>query len=408
MFTGTNLKYASAHNLRIVLDTIRLYGPVPRKEIAQRTELRLQTVSNITRKLLDEELIIETKRPQEGRGAPTSLLNLNADGAFSVGLDFDREHFTGVLVDFLGNVRQRITIDVHFPKPDEALSLMVDVVNRLIEQEEANKDRVWGVGVALPGPLGISEGSVVTNVANPSDFPGWTNVPVTSRLNQQLKLPIYIENNASAAAVGESWYGRGQHIKSFFYVFFGVGLGGGLVINNRPYDGHNGNAGEIGVAPSASFNKGSNGLAMSHLGAFFSLPVLSRELKKQGIEVSHPEDLGGLFQEKNTVLLEWLDQAITQLAPLILTVECILDPEAIFLGGRYPEEMIQFIKEQLERILPELRVEDNMAHPQLFCATAGEDATALGVATLPMYSSFAPIPEVLMKQGNGKQITNPT
>ncbi len=408
MFTGTNLKYASAHNLRIVLDTIRLYGPLPRKDIAQRTELRLQTVSNITRKLLDEELIAETKRPQEGRGAPTSLLNLNADGAFSVGLDFDREHFTGVLVDFLGKVRQRISIDVHFPKPDEALGLMVDVVHQLIKQEGVNKDSIWGVVVALPGPLGISEGSVVTNVANPCDFPGWTNVPVTSRLHELLDLPIYIENNASAAAVGESWYGRGQHIKSFFYVFFGVGLGGGLVINNRPYEGHNGNAGEIGVAPSASLKKGSNHLTMSHLGAFFSLPTLSQELIKQGIEVSHPEDLGALFQDKNTVLFDWLDQAITQLAPLILTVECILDPEAIFLGGRYPEEMIMFIKEKLEQILPTLRVEENMAHPQLFCATAGEDATALGVSTLPMYSSFAPIPEVLMKQANGKQITNPT
>lgn len=144
----------------------------------------------------------------------------------------------------------------------------------------------------------------------------------------------------------------------------------------------------------------------SHLGAFFSLPMLSQELKKQGRAVSHPEDLGELFQEKDPILLDWLDQAITQLAPFILTVECILDPEAIFLGGRYPEEMIRFIKERLEQILPELRVEDKMPHPQLYCATAGEDATALGVATLPMYSSFAPIPEVLMKQANGKQITN--
>ena len=66
MLTGTNLKYARAHNLRIVLETIRLFGPLPRKDIAQRTELRLQTVSNITRKLLDADLILEVDRLQEG------------------------------------------------------------------------------------------------------------------------------------------------------------------------------------------------------------------------------------------------------------------------------------------------------------------------------------------------------
>ena len=398
MLTGTNLKYARAHNLRIVLETIRLFGPLSRKEITERTELGLQTVSNITRKLLDADLILEADRLQEGRGAPTSLLNLNAQGAFSIGLDFDREHFTGVLVDFLGNVCQRVSHSVLFPMPENAMTLMADSVNKLIQCQGASRKRIWGVGVGLPGPLGISEGSVVTNVVNPSAFPGWDNVPIADILAERLGLPVFIENNASAAAVGERWYGRGKHIRDFFYLFFGVGLGGGLVLNGRPYDGHNGNAGEIGAIPTSSGRHLPTGLVNPHLGVFFSLPVLAKLLEREDVNISHPEELGDLFERKHEVVMDWLEEGIAQLAPFTLAIECLIDPGAIFLGGRYPGPVIRYIKDRLDGVLPTLRFEEKMAHPQLYCATAGKDATALGVATLPMYSSFAPIPEVLMKR----------
>ncbi len=397
MLAGTNLKYAKAHNLRIVLETIRLHEPIARKTIAHHTGLRLQTVSNITRQLLKARLIQEADRLQEGRGAPVTPLALHPGGAFTVGLDFDREHITGVLMDFRGQVRQRVAYEVFFPPPEEAIDLMVKAVETLVQAADIDMNRLWGIGIGLPGPLGVSEGSRSVNVVNPTAYPGWMNVPIADLLEARLNLPVFIENNASAAAVGERWYGKGRHIENFFYLFFGVGLGGGLILNGRPYDGHNGNAGEIGAVPTPTDLTPSIGLKKPHLGAFFSLPVIAGFLKPSGVEISHPAELGDLFDQKNQVLLNWLDQGIAQLAPFILTIECLIDPEAIFLGGQYPEPMIRYIKERLKETLPERRIEDGMAHPQLYCATAGDDATALGAATLPMFSSFAPIPEVLMK-----------
>jgi predicted NBD/HSP70 family sugar kinase len=101
--------------------------------------------------------------------------------------------------------------------------------------------------------------------------------------------------------------------------------------------------------------------------------------------------------EEDDDVMNWLEKGIEHLAPFVLAIECLVDPEAIFLGGRYPDVVIRYIKERLETALPPLRYEEGMAHPKLYCATAGENATAMGVATLPMYSSFAPIPEILMK-----------
>ncbi len=407
MLTGTNLKYARAHNLRIVLENIRLFGPLPRKEIAQRTGLKLQTVSNITRNLIESGLILEADRLQEGRGAPTTLLRLNPTGAFSIGLDFDREHFTGVLVDVLGKVCQRESRPVHFPKPEEAMSMMEEAVRTLIERQGIESSRIWGVGVGLPGPLGVSSGREGVRVVNASEFPGWTNVPIAEILGRRLNLPIFIENNATAAAVGERWYGRGQHIENFFYLFFGVGLGGGLIANGRPYEGHFGNAGEIWGVPTTSASSTAPGIARPHLGVFFSLPRLSEHLARLGITISRPEDFGELFERKEPAFMAWLDEGLAQLAPFILTVEAMLDPQAIFLGGRYPEAVTDYMKTRLESMLPLQRIEGMTTNPKIYCGTAGQDATALGVATLPMYSSFAPIPELLMKHAAGETAPSP-
>jgi predicted NBD/HSP70 family sugar kinase len=400
MLTGTNLKFASDHNLRIVLETVRLFGPLARKEIARRTELTLQTVSNITKKLLKADLIMEVDRVQEGRGAPSTLLHVNPNGGYSIGLDLDREHLSGVLVDLRGRVLQRLSRAVQFPTPDEAMELMDVAVNELIQGQGVDKSRVWGVGVGLPGPFGPTEGSDASNVINPAAFPGWVNVPVAESLSKRLRLPVFVENNATAAAIGERWYGQGRQIRSFVYLFFGIGLGGGIVIDGRLYSGFNGNAGEIGLIPMRTQAGGPTTPAESNVGTFFHLHKLSERLKRGRLEVARPEDIAPLYEQENEIFMDWLEEGIEQLVPLVHAIECLIDPEAIFLGGRYPESVVEHIKVRLDDLLPRTRLVEGLVTPQLVCASAGPDVTALGVATLPLYSLFAPLPDVLMKHAS--------
>src|SRR5690606_17199213 len=161
-----------------------------------------------------------------------------------------------------------------------------------------------GVGVGLPGPLDVSKG-IVANAINPKAFPGWTNVPVVDILFKRLMLPIYLENNATAAAVGERWYGAGRHISSFFYIFFGAGLGGGLIINGQPYEGHTGNAGELGYIPAAHIPEDPSFADQPHLGVYFNLPRLYRLLLRHGLEVTRPSELEALFEAGNQPLMDW-------------------------------------------------------------------------------------------------------
>jgi predicted NBD/HSP70 family sugar kinase len=397
MLTGTNLKYAKLYNVRIVLETIRLYGPLSRIDIARKTELTAQTVSNITRELIDAELILEVSRIQEGRGAPSILLALNPDGGFSIGLDLDKDHLSGILVDLSGNVRQRLYKELNFPSPDEAMDLLEATARQLLANERVSLDQVWGVGVGLPGPIGVSSGSIITNVVNPKALEGWSNVPVVNILSGRLSVPVYLENNASAAALGERWYGAGRRFGTFFYVYFGAGLGGGLIINGQLFSGHTGNAGELGYMP---VSRPKNGLQLDrpHLGEYFNLPAMYRNLHENGFVVTKPSDLELLFHQRNPLLLDWLQQGVAQLAPLILGIEYLMDPEAIFFGGRLPDIILKEMLVKLDSILPNMRIEGKSNNPELLIATSGQDAASLGVATLPLYASFAPIPKLLMKK----------
>lgn len=390
MLTGTNLKHAKAHNLRTVLEAIRLYGPVSRVEIARRTGLTTQTVSNITKQLIRGSMILDGERVQAARGAPSTLLTLNPDGAFSIGLDLDKDHLVGVLIDFVGNVRQRVASELNFPSPDEAMDLLKATAAELIAREAIGSERIRGVGVGLPGPLGISKGSRSMDLVRPKAFPGWEAVPVVDILSERLSLPIVLENNATAAAVGERWYGGGRHVASFFYVYFGAGLGGGLVINGQPFEGRTGNAGELGWLPSSAHVNGNLLPHRPHVGARFNLPRLYEHLQAFGTPAHRPSDLAALLRENNRCLLDWLDAGAQGLAPAIIAIEYLIDPGAIFFGGRLPDVLIEALLHRLEQILPSVRIDARNDAPRLIMATAGADAAALGVATLPLFASFAP------------------
>lgn len=402
MLTGTNLKYTKAYNYRIVLETIRLHSPLSRADIARHTSLTAQTVSNIVKRLIDAELIREADKRREGRGAPSITLEINPDGAYSIGLDLDKDHLTGVLVDLSGNVLERVHYELSFPSPDEAIDLMTETVDHLKAQQDLDPDRIGGIGIGFPGPIEITKDNIVTNIVNPKAFPGWKHVPVVDLMSERIDLPILLENNATAAAVGERWYGAGQYLSTFFYMLFGVGLGGGVIINGHPYEGHSGNAGELGYLLPPDYAP-ENKSAPTHLGEYFNLPRLYEVLRNDGIEISQPYELLPPYERRNEHLMEWLNTATRHLATLILAVEHLIDPEVIFFGGRYPKPILADMMARLEERLPTLRSSGKSVVPELKHATAGEDAAALGVATLPIYDFFAPAPSLLMKNNRTEQ-----
>jgi hypothetical protein len=204
MLTGTNLTHAKHHNLQIVHQTIRLYGPISRADVARRTELTAQTVSNLVRELLDERLIIEVDRLNLGRGAPSILLAVNPEAAYSVGLDMDIDHLSAVLVDLSGVVQQSLHYVLSEPTPEEAIELMVDASHELVAAQGLTIEQVRGVGVGFPGPMVASRKASGTYVVSPRALPGWRNVPLADLLHERLAVPV---RRRMEAGVDVRWEG---------------------------------------------------------------------------------------------------------------------------------------------------------------------------------------------------------
>lgn len=401
MLTGTNLKYAKVFNHRIVMETIRLHAPISRADIARQTSLTPQTISNIVAELIGENLVREAGKRQQGRGAPSITLETNPEAAYSVGLDLDRDHLTGVLVDLSGTVRQRIHHELSFPSPKKSVDLMAETIHTLVRKEGISIDEMSGIGVGLPGPIEIVAGKTGSTTVNPEAFPGWDNVPITEMLQEHVDRSILLKNNATAAAVGERWYGVGQEVSTFFYLLLGVGLGGGILIDGHPYEGNAGNAGELGYIPTVNHECLLDGnLSVNrptHLGEHYHLPDLYERLQQVGYDVKRPCDLVIPFEEEAPIIFSWLDQVAQQLAPALVSVEYLIDPQIIVFGGRLPSPLIRKLISLLKDALPTLRTGSKSEVPALREASARVDVTARGVAILPIYDLFAPSPDLMFK-----------
>ena len=404
MLTGTNLTYTKAYNFRIVFETIRLNGPISRADVARRTNLTAQTVSNIVNRLLERNFILEGSKLQKQRGAPSTNLFVNPDGAYSVGIDFNRDHLTGILVDLAGNVKTKYFYEVDSPYPEEAVKLIADTAHQLTDNRTVKESHFCGVGIGLPGPLEINEKNEVSNFINPKAFPHWNNVPIGEMIKKQVNTSVFIENNASAATIGELWYGAGKNKSNFLYVFLGAGLGGGLVVNGNIYEGSNRNAGELGFFPYFAEKSPLSFSDEPHVGEHFNLYHLYKWLKENGVNANRPEDLGSLFDDKSPAFMEWLDKGKSYLTPVLLFAEYFVDMETIILGGRLPSSIIENMVNSLPNLMSKARNEMKTTGPEILVGTAGPDAAALGAATLPMFDLFSAQTEILMKttkNGNG-------
>jgi len=383
MLWGTNLEQARAYNLRVVLEVIRLYGPISRAEIARRTGLTLQTVSNLVRALDAAGLLLYRGRAAASRGQPPVEIDIRPEAAFSIGLNLDRDHLTGVLVDLKGHRHGRVHRELTQPLlPEPALAQMAELVEELLAQVPEARDRLWGIGVAIPGPIDLER----KRVRALYNFPGWDDVAVRDPLQRRLGIPVYVENDATAAAIGEKWFGAGRDLQDFFYVYLGICVGGGIVLGGQPYYGSTGNAGEFGHVPVGPGDPTTFGARVS-MGALY-----------QAVGASTPAELVERFRMGDPALQRWLDQAAEWLIPPLIAVESLLDPEAILFGGRLPEPLLQDLIQRLAARLPRYRMPGKPRYPQLLLGQAREDAPALGAAILPIFQVLFPSTKRLLKK----------
>ena len=219
--SGTNLERAGDYNLRTVLQVIRVHRESTRVAIAQQTGLTAPTIANITGRLTEMGLIRHAGRLHGGRGQPALKIELCPDGAFGIGLTIDRDHLSLAILDLTGRVRARTTREIAFAGPDQVLAFVQEALPAALVEGDVAHDRILGVGVAMPDDVGRSLPD------QPQGYDQWDAIDLDALLGPILPWPIYRDNDAAAAALGETQYDEAFGCPSFFYLLITAGLGGG-------------------------------------------------------------------------------------------------------------------------------------------------------------------------------------
>ncbi|KAB2352412.1 ROK family transcriptional regulator [Actinomadura rudentiformis] len=401
---GTNLPKVGRYNRAVVLDQIQLADGVSRAEIAQLTGLTPQTVSGIVRRLLDEGIVREDGSSRvAGLGKPRTTLRINADAGSAVGLHFDPVELACVVVDLLGRplvMKRRPTPPG--ATPADVVAAMAHLVADVLAEADVPRDRVLGLGLASPGPIDQEHGMVVA----PPKLANWTRVPMKQLLSEATGLPVTLDNDATAAAIGERWSGAGKGVANFAYFFFGTGIGGGLILNHQVFRGGSLNAAEFGhtsvlpdgpecycgirgcleslVSPAAIVAETHRRLGEQRGGS-----VLSEAFHRDPATVDHAA-IKHAAVSGDPVAAAVIEEAARHVATVVVNVVNITDVDLVVLGGHGIRNVEKPYVDAVTSAVAARPLSRHVRVVDIELSPLGADAAVVGGAALVLHATYSP------------------
>jgi glucokinase len=310
------------------------------------------------------------------------------------GIDLGGTKIQAIVVDeahqVIGQARRPTPIS---GGPPDVLAALADALRGAAGDADVEPRALIGVGVGAPGRVDARAGTV----ANASNLPGWTNaVDVTGALGADLGTPVVVGNDVQVATNAERTLGAARDVSSLLGVFWGTGVGGGIVLNGRPWLGR-GSAGEIGHVVVERDGRrcgcGRRGCMEAYAGRR-SMEARARKLHDEGektelfhiMKDKHRERLTSgvwakAFEDGDPLAVKLLDEAVAALGVGVASVCNVLDVEQVVIGGGLGVRFgAPFVVRIREAMMPHLFVDD--APPQITVAGLGDLGGALGAALL--------------------------
>ena len=242
---GTDQHGIRESNRLLILNYIRERGIVPRSDLAPYTGLSRTAIGNIVDELVLEGIIRQGEH-RTGDDRRTISLSFNATAGYVLGATLGRQHLTVLLADLAGRPIQHLDIPFSMSKsPQEGLPLLAKFLKVFVAQQQIAWEMVVGVGLGVISPFDLLQ----KGISVPTQFSNWTGVDIQQALEDDLGVPVYLDNDGNMGALGENRYGAGRNEGNMIYVKVGSGISGGFILNHQIYRGSLGTAGEIGHIP---------------------------------------------------------------------------------------------------------------------------------------------------------------
>ncbi|MGR3435890.1 MAG: ROK family transcriptional regulator [Shimia sp.] len=373
---GSNAERTRAYNKGLVLGHLRR-GEAGRAEIARASGLSTQAVSNIIADLATEGWVCESGRRSAGRGLPVTTYAIRPEAGTALGLEIRPDVLLATLIDLGGTTLWQTRVPLPEATPGEVLPRAARALADGLVAVRLSRPALIGAGAVMPGPFGRTGLS-----AQGTTLPGWAGEDAAGLLSGALDLPVTVENDANAAAMAERLSGVARTCDSFAYLYFGAGLGLGLVTGGRIFHGGFGDAGEIGHVPVPTPD------GPRDLEQVAGRIALRRALVGAGLPADTVDDLARV--RGSAAYAAWRDGACAALGHAVLMVENLLDPETVILGGALPAPILDDLVRGTPLREASLANRPDRAQPRLMTGTAGRMTATVGAAALVVDAALSP------------------
>lgn len=359
-------------NARRIVSDLRRGGPMSRADLARKLDITPSTVTRITGQMIEDGLLSEGPTPtRPGRkGYPAKLLDLNPEGLCTAGVYIDPDRIMTCVATLSGEILARQDVPVPNRSFEAIMRAAGQSVANMVEEADVSMGRMAGCGVSYPGQYS----SDPTQVMRIKQFRDWPPVNVRRDLSPWFGMPVQHQNDAKAACLAELYFGAARHLQNFCYVWLSYGIGGGAVVDQRPYLGRNNGAAEWGgMFPKSKPRPSGQNLLDTLAGA--------------GQEVSRLQDIDQSHLAL-PVVADWRRRASEQFRWLCLVIARTFSPEAIVVGGTLHRDIIDGFLADIasgERLGEDFHV----APPKVLRASQ-DHAPQLGPASLPLHTVLSP------------------
>ena len=388
---------AAAGPLRVrnrlrVIDVLRNAGQASRVDLVTATGLSRTTVSTLVADLQAQGLVVERRdadapAASAGVGRPPVALTLNPAAGAAIGIDLAHDAVRVAVADLAGDVVEEVRREADVDHDAvAALDLAAALAEELVTNTGTDRSRIIGVGAAVSGPILRETG----DLGSESILPGWAGFAPRAELAARLKLPVVVGNDANLGALAEATRGAGRGTRNLLYVMMSAGIGAGLILDGKLFQGHRGMAGELGhivLEPDGRICRCGNRGCLETVAAAPALLDALRHLHGPTLTLSDAIELSRRGDQGAQRLFADAGRAVGRAVGATCNA---INPELVVVGGDMSvlgDVIIDGVREGLERsTIPPVRADARVAAGQL-----GDRAEVLGAVGLVLAETGAGI-----------------
>ncbi len=382
-------------NMSIIFNYLREDGPISRVKISRDLKISAPAVSRVIDKLIKDGYAIETEKMITKSGKRPTLIKINQDKGFVIGIDLGKEKFKLALTNFNGETVKKYQGFKISNDKNIAKKIIIEIkkfLSKCSQGKKLEQHKVKAISIGVPADINTYSGEIISVPL----YESWKDLNLKKILSDEFNIPVYIENDVNLSALGEKHYGEGKNFKDVIFVEISNGIGAGIIIDNHLHRGFHGSAGEVGFtivnAENLSFKIKNKGFLEKFTSVESMKKKAIREIKEgrktkiidivendvEKIE-SYMVCKAAIDGDKlaNTIIAEM----VNFLSIMIINLILIINPQIIVLGGdicSLPEVRRLFVEPIIEKIKSSLPFEI----PEIKLSSLSEDAGIIGASFL--------------------------